>query len=802
MSDSPQEAPHALRRLIDDLGRRAVFRVLTAYAVGAWALIEVVDTLGPDFNLPATATRLAVFAAVLATPLVAALAWTYDLQPDASVPPQRSHRLVILAASLPLVVGLLVGALRLSSAASLDPDAARSLLAEARELVQAGRYAEAYPLVVRAAEVLPEDSTAEALLASVRVPVTILTEPEGATIRALPATAPDAPGDRADTAGIWQSWGRTPMRNRLMPRFDHLVEIRADGHRPAIRLVSPSLLSAHGSMTGYGSPLEITVELIPETADVPEEMVRVPEGEYLLASPDLHTDLTEMLDEFFIDRYEVTNEAYERFVAAGGYENYRYWQALPPGMEPSDVPARFTDRTGRPGPRDWRGQTYPEGTADHPVTGVNWYEATAYATYLGRSLPTLHQWEKAARNGLVTGRGYVLPWGVVREGETGLARSRSQAVGPGPVDEHPFGVSPFGAYAMAGNAKEWLANPFGAGRAVTGGSWQDPLYLFSEVGAVDPSTASRALGFRTVWLDPARRRLSRTQGLTALEPPPVPVYEPVDRRTFELLRRHYEYDPRPANAEIVSTVETESWVRERVEFDGPGDERVVAYLYLPNRALPPYQPIVYVPGSSTFLGVTIPDAAASVVGPLAAAGRAVFIVVMKGMTERPDPPGYVAPPTESVAFRDRMVLHATELRLGLDYLDTRSDIDLSALAYAGQSWGAGSRLVFAGIDDRYRAVVFIGGGIDERVKPVLPEADNVNFAPYLGVPTLLVNGRQDEEHPWRTRGSALWELLSEPKRLVLLEGQGHLPQPDTLVPAIREFLDELLGPVELADQPG
>ena len=802
MSDSPQKASPVLVRLIDDLRRRALLRVLAAYAVGAWALIEVVDTLGPDFNLPATATRLAVFAAVLAIPLVAALGWTYDLQPDAPAPRKRSRRLVILAASLPLGVGLLVGALRLLSAPSLDPDAARTLLAEARELVAAGRYAEAYPLVERAAAVLPEDSTAGALLAAVRVPVTILTEPEGAMIRALPATASDAVGAGSDTIGSWQYWGRSPVRNRLTPRFDHLVEVRADGHRPALRLVSPSFLFARGPTTDNPAPLEINIELIPATADVPEGMERVPAGEYVLASPDLGTDLTEILDEFFIDRYEVTNEKYERFVAGGGYENPVYWQVLPADMEPSDVPDRFTDRTGRPGPRDWRGQTYPEGTADHPVTGVNWYEATAYATSLGRSLPTFHQWEKTARNGLVTGRGYVLPWGVVRGGETGPARSRSQADGPGPVDEHPFGVSPFGAYAMAGNAKEWLANPFGAGRAVTGGSWQDPLYLFSEVGSVDPSTASRALGLRTVWLDPARRRLSRTQGLTALEAPPVPEYDPVDRRTFELLRRHYEYDPRPANAEVVSTVEAENWVQERVEFDGPEEQRVVAYLYLPNRALPPYQPIVYVPGNATFLGVTITDAAESVVGPLVAAGRAVFIVVMKGMADRPSPPGYVAPPTGSVAFRDRMVLHATELRLGLDYLDTRSDIDLSALAYAGQSWGAGSRLVFAGIDDRYRAVVFIGGGIDERVKPVLPEADNVNFAPYLDVPTLLVNGRQDEEHPWRTRGSALWELLSEPKRLVLLEGQGHLPQPDALVPTIREFLDEVIGPPELADQPG
>ena len=120
--------------------------------------------------------------------------------------------------------------------------------------------------------------------------------------------------------------------------------------------------------------------------------------------------------------------------------------------------------------------------------------------------------------------------------------------------------------------------------------------------------------------------------------------------------------------------------------------------------------------------------------------------VLKGMVERSWGPGYTRPETQSVRFRDEMVRHATELRLGIDYLQERDDVDMDRLAYLSVSWGGGSRLGFAAVDDRYRAVVFIGGGIDERVKPTLPEADNVNFAPYIDVPKLLLNGRNDEEH--------------------------------------------------------
>jgi pimeloyl-ACP methyl ester carboxylesterase len=143
-----------------------------------------------------------------------------------------------------------------------------------------------------------------------------------------------------------------------------------------------------------------------------------------------------------------------------------------------------------------------------------------------------------------------------------------------------------------------------------------------------------------------------------------------------------------------------------------------------------------------------------------------------------------------------MVLHATELRLALDYLDSRDDIDMQRLAYVGMSFGAGSRLPFAAVDNRFRSVVLIGAGIDERVQPTLPEAANFNFAPYIKVPKLVVNGRQDEEHPWLTRALPLWNLLRQPKELVLLDGVGHHPPPELRVPAINAFLDKTLGPVK------
>jgi len=148
-----------------------------------------------------------------------------------------------------------------------------------------------------------------------------------------------------------------------------------------------------------------------------------------------------------------------------------------------------------------------------------------------------------------------------------------------------------------------------------------------------------------------------------------------------------------------------------------------------------------------------------------------------------------------VGFRDLMVRQATELRMGMDYALTRGVVAADQLAYLGVSYGAGSRLTFSAVDDRFNAIVYVGGGIDERVKPTLPEADNVNFAPYVRAPKLLLNGRHDEEHGWLTRALPLWNLLTEPKELVLVDGAGHVVPLEARVPAINSFLDRTFGAV-------
>ena len=277
----------------------------------------------------------------------------------------------------------------------------------------------------------------------------------------------------------------------------------------------------------------------------------------------------------------------------------------------------------------------------------------------------------------------------------------------------------------------------------------------------------------------------------------TPHYAVVPPAQYAALLAHYRYDSRPLDVQFIDTVRTSDWTRVKLRFVALEGDTALAYLYLPTQASPPFQTMVYQSSSAAFAQVrTVPEEVERMIGPNIRAGRAALAIVYKGMAERAFGPGWDPPAPSSVRFRDLMVLHATELQRGVDYLATRSDIDMQRLAYVALSWGAGSRLALAAVERRFHAAVLMGAGIDERISgPALPEASAISFAPYIKPPKLLINGRDDEEHPWLTRGLPLWNLLREPKQLVLVPGAGHNPPLEARVPAINKFLDQILGPV-------
>src|SRR5207247_6435622 len=162
---------------------------------------------------------------------------------------------------------------------------------------------------------------------------------------------------------------------------------------------------------------------------------------------------------------------YKEFINAGGYLKQQFWKY--PFVKDGKMVVwdegmrQLKDRTGLPGPRNWSNQNFPEGKGEHPVTNITWYEAAAYAAFRGKQLPTIFQWEKAARGERdVINAAQLMPWGFL--GETNEHRANFEGQGTVPVASMEFGMSSYGCYHMAGNVSEWCLNKRSSGFITSG----------------------------------------------------------------------------------------------------------------------------------------------------------------------------------------------------------------------------------------------------------------------------------------------------------------------------------------------
>ncbi|MCZ6759128.1 MAG: SUMF1/EgtB/PvdO family nonheme iron enzyme [Gemmatimonadetes bacterium] len=790
--------------LIAELKRRNVFRVAAAYVVAAWVITEVSSLVLEIYESPDSVIRIIVALLALGLPFALVFAWAFEATPEGikresevdrphSVSDQTAKRLDVLTiglvvvavlifsvdqflldrfqeASVPNIVGGPDSAEHASTTTSTNSDKGRDIVWATRQLVEIDRLRDlgengaAFALAREVAPLLDGDYDVEEFWSGYSWSTDIDSEPAGARVYRQHI---DAAEDE------WEDLGTTPLKTVRFP-IDQAYRVRfeLDGHR-SVELLHEALFGADWRGVPAVNPVRMD-----RVDDLPEEMVRI--------SGFTH-DLVEYGD-FFMDRFEVTNRDYARFVTSGGYQKPEYWPNtfVKDGKEIAweDAVSSFVDRTNRPGPSTWSGGAYPSDEGNHPVSGVSWYEAAAYARFVEKELPTRVHQDQGHRF-YFENSGFVAP------------RSNFEGDGPWPVGENRA-MTTMGVYDLIGNVREWCWNEVGTdARCTNGAAWNDAPYNATNIIPKSPWDRDSTNGFRLV------RTFDSDEKVARLQQPEVPLQrrdlrseEPASDAEFEIYRRMYAYDPLPLNAEVVQVDKFEHWTRERVAFDLPYRGRGAAMLYLPKNVAAPYETVIYWPGSDALAYQSIEEEYLESFDFLMKSGRAVAQPIFLGTFGRDDPGSrfnennfWLTPDwTKSTTYRDRRINWVQELSRTIDYLESRDDIDADRLGYYGYSWGGlAAPIVLVVEEQRFDAAVLNVGGLDDS-QQYLPEVDPINFVTRVRTPVLMINGEYDIVVPLETSQKPMIELLGtdpEHKRLHVTPA-AHLVPEDVL---IRETLD-------------
>ncbi len=287
--------------------------------------------------------------------------------------------------------------------------------------------------------------------------------------------------------------------------FGLLLFIPACGGHEQVKPIDP---------TKNGDPKVVKVVKVQKRASK-EGMVFVPSGEFIMSLDAEGTKFRKIkLDSYYIDIYEVSNKQYAEFIAAGGYTEKRYW---------SKEGWLWLQKKGFVATKWWKSGRYKTGISypTYPVAGISWYEADAYARWIGKRLPTEAEWEKAARG--TNKRRY--PWGsmdILTDGKyfANFETFKDGFIYSNPVDKFPQGKSSYGCYNMMGNVWEYVSgwvgdakyyqtmlseNPKGPAtgtlRLTRGGSWFKFPNFYTTYYRLTLKSGSREyddIGFRCV----------------------------------------------------------------------------------------------------------------------------------------------------------------------------------------------------------------------------------------------------------------------------------------------------------------
>jgi eukaryotic-like serine/threonine-protein kinase len=628
---------------------------------------------------------------------------------------------------------------------------------------------QAFDLATEVKKIIPDDAALSKLWPVVSTTISIQTEPEGAEVFWKDYKTPDT---------TWRTAGTTPLKDVAFPRSYLRMEIRKQGYQ-TIEYAGPWAFARLGA--------DIKYLKLDAAGSLPPNMVRIPKKTTDMNIIGLEKYGPREVPEFLMDKYEVTNKQFKAFMDAGGYSNKTYWN-YPVYLDGKTISietawAQFIDKTGRQGPANWEAGTYADGQEDYPVTGVSWYEASAFANYSKKQLPTVFHWGAVAEPSRTE---FIVPL-------SNFNGKSSTAVGSMP------GYNSFGIYDLAGNAREWCFNESAdpGQHFILGGGFNDPTYAFNDSFTQNAMDRSPANGFRCI------KEILNDTAIMALSKPVSVEFrdykkeKPVDDKIFDIILRQYAYDKTPLNAHIDSTLQGEFYTLERITFDAAyNNERMMAYLFLPKNFQPPFQTVLFFGGSGDIYKKKF-DIENGLWGIdfIVKSGRALVLPIYKGTNERHDDLKSDLQ-DETVFYKDHVIMWAKDIGRTIDYLETRSEIQKDKIAFLGWSWGGFTGGIMPAVEKRFKAIALNVGGM--AMQKALPEADQINFLPRIKQPILMMNGEHDMFFPLETAQKPMFNFLGTPaadKKIIIYKSGHQVPRTE-FVKETLAWYDKYLGPVK------
>jgi dipeptidyl aminopeptidase/acylaminoacyl peptidase len=219
---------------------------------------------------------------------------------------------------------------------------------------------------------------------------------------------------------------------------------------------------------------------------------------------------------------------------------------------------------------------------------------------------------------------------------------------------------------------------------------------------------------------------------------------------------------------------------------------MVAYLYLPVNASPPFQTLIFFPGSAATWEKDLVKSTEMIwfIDYLLKSGRAVMFPVYKGTFDRIDE----SLVWQGIQYKELLISWVKDFSRSIDYLETRPDIDKSKLGYYGHSWGGWLGGIIPAVENRLKVNILVLGGLTGRV---YPEIDPINYVSRINIPVLMLNGKYDYAFHYEKEVLPFFNMLSTPekdKRLRVYETDHYIPK-NEMIKEVLNWLDKYFGPV-------